>query len=115
MNSFIKRANNEVHKSISPTIERQMHLDNEKIIFTGMNSNMASTAGLLISILTAGWCFTWNLYFFVPRRHILPSIVATGRRRYHRLSIVSAWKAVVHRLVILVMWTAVSNFFSVSV
>ena len=33
-----------------------MHLNNEKIIITGKNSNMASTAGLLISILTAGWC-----------------------------------------------------------
>jgi hypothetical protein len=38
-----------------------MHLYNEKIIITGKNSNMASTAGLLISILTAGWCFMWNL------------------------------------------------------
>eukprot|EP00984_Skeletonema_dohrnii_P019219 scaffold9132_cov84-Skeletonema_dohrnii-CCMP3373.AAC.4 len=51
---------------------------------------MASTAGLLISILTPGWCFTWNLYFFVPRRHILPSLFATGFVAIIALSIVSA-------------------------
>jgi len=77
---------------------------------------MASTAGLLISILTAGWCFTLESLFFVPRRHTLPSIFATGFVAIIALSIVlRLWKAVVHRLVILAMRTAVSNFFSVSV
>jgi len=42
-------------------------MDNEKIIITGKNSNLASTAGLLISILTAGRCFSRNLVFFPTR------------------------------------------------
>ena len=43
-----------------------MHLDNEKIIIIGKNSIMASTAGLLISIWTAGWCRMRNLVFSHP-------------------------------------------------